>query len=62
MTVRDLIERYGTGLAGLLLFVVFAAVAPRFLDPTNLLNVLKHASVTPSSICRSPMWRALRRS
>ena len=28
-----------------LLFAVFAATAPRFLDPTNLLNVLKHASV-----------------
>ncbi len=45
MTVRDVIERYGTGLAGLALFIVFAAIAPRFLDPTNLLNVLKHASV-----------------
>jgi ribose transport system permease protein len=39
------IERYGTALAGLLLFAAFAATAPRFLDPTNLLNVLKHASV-----------------
>jgi ribose transport system permease protein len=27
------------------LFAVFAATAPRFLDPANLLNVLKHASV-----------------
>jgi ribose transport system permease protein len=45
MNARDVIERYGTGLAGLLLFAVFAATAPRFLDPTNLLNVLKHASV-----------------
>jgi ribose transport system permease protein len=45
MTARDVIERYGTGLAGLLLFTLFAAIAPRFLDPTNLLNVLKHASV-----------------
>src|SRR5882762_10446853 len=42
---RDLIERYGTGLAGLVLFAIFAATAPRFLDPANLLNVLKHASV-----------------
>src|SRR5438874_682084 len=42
---RDLIERYGTGLAGLALFAIFAATAPRFLDPTNLLNVGKHASV-----------------
>ena len=45
MNARDVIERYGTGLAGLMLFAVFAATAPRFLDPTNLLNVLKHASV-----------------
>ena len=45
MTIRDVTERYGTALAGLVLFAVFAATAPRFLDPTNLLNVLKHASV-----------------
>jgi ribose transport system permease protein len=44
MTAK-VIERYGTGLAGLVLFAVFALAAPRFLDPTNLLNVLKHASV-----------------
>ena len=45
MMFRDAIERYGTALAGLVLFAVFAATAPRFLDSTNLLNVLKHASV-----------------
>jgi ribose transport system permease protein len=45
MHARDVIQRYGTGLAGLILFAVFAAIAPRFLDTTNLLNVLKHASV-----------------
>lgn len=45
MTLRDVIARYGTGLGGLVLFVIFAVAAPRFLDPTNLLNVLKHASV-----------------
>ncbi len=45
MILRDVLERYGTALAGLMLFAVFAATAPRFLDPTNLLNVLKHASV-----------------
>ena len=39
------VERYGTALAGVLLFAAFAATAPRFLDPTNLLNVLKHGSV-----------------
>jgi ribose transport system permease protein len=43
--MTDVIQRYGTALAGVLLFAVFAATAPRFLDPTNLLNVLKHASV-----------------
>ena len=45
MTARDLLERYGTALAGVALFVIFAATAPRFLDPTNLLNVLKQGSV-----------------
>jgi ribose transport system permease protein len=43
--MSHLIERYGTALAGVLLFTAFAATAPRFLDPTNLLNVLKHGSV-----------------
>ena len=43
--MSGIIERYGTALAGVLLFAAFAATAPRFLDPTNLLNVLKHASV-----------------
>jgi ribose transport system permease protein len=45
MTPRDVIERYGTALAGVILFLIFAATAPRFLDPTNLLNTMKHASV-----------------
>jgi len=45
MIARDLLERYGTALAGVALFVIFAATAPRFLDPTNLLNVLKQGSV-----------------
>jgi len=45
MTARDIIERYGTALAGLVLFVVFAATAPRFLDATNIFNVLKQGSV-----------------
>ena len=45
MTARDIIERYGTALAGLVLFLVFAATAPRFLDATNILNVLKQGSV-----------------
>jgi len=45
MTTRDMIERYGTALAGVVVFIVFAAIAPRFLDATNLVNVLKQASV-----------------
>lgn len=43
--MTEVIQRYGTGLAGIVLFAIFAATAPRFLDPTNILNVLKHASV-----------------
>src|SRR5690348_3938740 len=45
MTARDVIARYGTALAGLILFVLFAATAPRFLDATNLINVMKQGSV-----------------
>ena len=41
VTASRVFERYGTALAGVLLFAAFAATAPRFLDPTNLLNVLK---------------------
>jgi ribose transport system permease protein len=40
-----LLARYGTALAAAALFLVFAATAPNFLDPTNLLNVLKQLSV-----------------
>jgi ribose transport system permease protein len=45
MTARLVLERYGTALAGVALFAIFAVTAPRFLDPTNLLNVLKQGSV-----------------
>ena len=35
---------YGTALAALILFCIFAVAAPNFLNPTNLLNVLKQIS------------------
>jgi len=35
---------YGTALAAVILFCIFAAAAPNFLNPTNLLNVLKQVS------------------
>jgi hypothetical protein len=35
---------YGTALAALILFGIFAAAAPNFLNPTNLLNVLKQSA------------------
>src|SRR5262245_25015815 len=35
---------YGTALAAAILFGVFAVAAPNFLNPTNLLNVLKQVS------------------
>ena len=40
----ELIGRYGTALAGLVLFAVLVAVAPNFASVTNLLNVLKDTS------------------
>src|SRR6266481_9857052 len=38
------IATYGTALAAVLVFCIFAATAPNFLNPTNLLNVLKQIS------------------
>ena len=35
---------YGTALAAAILFCIFAVAAPNFLNPTNLLNVLKQVS------------------
>ena len=35
---------YGTALAAAILFCIFAIAAPNFLNPTNLLNVLKQIS------------------
>lgn len=41
---RDLIGRYGTAMAGLLLIVFFVAFAPNFASPMNIANVLKDTS------------------
>ncbi len=38
------IATYGTALAALIVFCIFAATAPNFLNPTNLLNILKQVS------------------
>jgi ribose transport system permease protein len=42
--MRDVIGRYGTALAGLLLILVFVIFAPNFPSATNLINVLKDTS------------------
>ena len=39
-----LLATYGTALAAAILFLIFAVAAPNFLNPTNLLNVLKQIS------------------
>jgi ribose transport system permease protein len=44
MSVRHILANYGTALAALVLFVFFAVAAPNFVNPTNLLNVLKQVS------------------
>lgn len=48
MTAREgiggVLATYGTAIAALILFCFFAAMAPNFLNPTNLLNVLKQVS------------------
>jgi ribose transport system permease protein len=41
---RHFLATYGTALAALALFVFFAVAASNFLDPTNLVNVLKQVS------------------
>lgn len=41
---RRILATYGTAIAALLLFGFFAVAASNFLDPTNLLNVLKQVS------------------
>ena len=41
---KEFLATYGTALAAAALFAIFAAAAPNFLNPTNLLNVLKQVS------------------
>lgn len=42
--MRDIVGRYGTALAGVLLIAFFVLAAPNFASPTNLINVLKDTS------------------
>ncbi len=42
--MRDVIEQYGTAIAGAILFVFFLIFAPNFGSIANLLNVLKQSS------------------
>lgn len=42
--MRDVIGRFGTAIAGLLLIVFFLIFAPNFASPTNIINVLKDTS------------------
>ena len=44
MTGRNILATYGTAFAALALFLFFAVAAPNFVNPTNLLNVLKQVS------------------
>jgi ribose transport system permease protein len=41
---KHVVATYGTALAAVLLFIVFAIAAPNFTNATNLLNVLKQVS------------------
>ena len=41
---RHIVATYGTAIAALLLFLFFAVAANNFINPTNLLNVLKQVS------------------
>jgi ribose transport system permease protein len=42
--MRDIIGRYGTAIAGVLLIAFFIAFAPNFATPLNIINVLKDTS------------------
>ena len=44
MSVRDVIGRYGTAIAGLALIIFFVVFAPNFATPMNIINVLKSTS------------------
>ena len=41
---KEFLATYGTALAAAILFSIFAVAAPNFVNPTNLLNVLKQVS------------------
>ena len=45
LDVRDILSRYGTLIALVLLIVVAAALSPRFLTPVNLMNVLRQVAI-----------------
>ena len=44
LSIRDVIGRYGTAIAGLLLILFFLVFAPNFASPMNIINVLKDTS------------------
>ena len=43
-TDATVLATYGTAISAAILFLIFAVAAPNFLNPTNLLNVLKQVS------------------
>lgn len=45
LDVRDVLARYGTVIALVLLVVVASALSPRFLTPVNLMNVLRQVAI-----------------
>ncbi len=44
LSLRDVIGRFGTAIAGLLLIAFFLAFAPNFASKLNIINVLKDTS------------------
>lgn len=42
--MQDILKRYGTLIAWIGLFITFSAIADNFIDPYNLLSILKHVS------------------
>jgi len=45
LDVRDILARYGTFIALVLLVVVAATLSPRFLSPVNLMNVFRQVAI-----------------
>jgi ribose/xylose/arabinose/galactoside ABC-type transport system permease subunit len=45
LDVRDILARYGTFIALIVLIVVAALLSPRFLSPVNLMNVLRQTAI-----------------